>query len=189
MKVVETALPGLKIIEPKVWGDERGFFMESWNEKMFQEAGINCKFVQDNHSSSLKGVLRGLHYQWPRPQAKLVRVTRGEVFDVAVDIRKGSPTFGKCEYEVLSEENRKMLFIPEGFAHGFFTISDVAELQYKCSDFYCPEAEHTLLWNDDSLAIPWPLDQVEPILSQKDIDGKLLNDVISANLPEFKGEK
>jgi dTDP-4-dehydrorhamnose 3,5-epimerase len=188
MKVVKTALPGLLILEPVVWGDERGFFLESWNERVFQEAGITCKFVQDNHSRSQKGVLRGLHYQLPQPQAKLVRVTRGEVFDVAVDIRKGSPTYGNIECAVLSEDNKKMLFIPEGFAHGFYTISEVAELQYKCSDFYNPQAEHTLFWNDPSLDIPWPLESGDPVLSKKDIAGIRLADIKRENLPLYGGE-
>lgn len=188
MKIVETSLAGLKIIEPQVWGDDRGFFMETWNQQVFEEAGIKTKFVQDNHSRSVEGVLRGLHYQWPQPQAKLVRVTSGEVFDVAVDIRKNSPTFGKFECALLSEKNKKMLYIPEGFAHGFYTISAIAELQYKCSDFYSPACEHTLLWSDPVLAIPWPLNARTPVVSAKDKVGFLLKELAGEKLPQLQGE-
>lgn len=176
MKIIETRIPDVKLIEPKVFGDERGFFMETWNEKAFREAGINATFVQDNHSGSVKNTLRGLHYQIKQPQGKLVRVTRGEVFDVAVDMRKSSSSFGKWVGEFLSEENKRMLWIPAGFAHGFFVTSEVAEFQYKCTDFYAPEAERTLLWNDRSIAIEWPIEHAEPILSPKDRAGLQLSE-------------
>jgi len=159
MKVIETKIPGLLIIEPRVFGDERGFFFESYNEKVFNEAtGVSPRFVQDNHSKSVKGVLRGLHYQLPpKAQGKLVRVVQGEVFDVAVDIRKGSPTYGQWVGEVLSAENKKQLWIPPGFAHGFLTLSDTAEFLYKTTDYWSPEHERAILWNDATLKIDWPL--------------------------------
>jgi len=169
MKITETKIPAVKLIEPKVFGDERGFFMETWNEKAFREAGINATFVQDNHSRSAKNTLRGLHYQIKQPQGKLVRVTRGEVFDVAVDLRTSSPTFGQWVGEYLSEENNRMLWVPPGFAHGFLVTSETADFQYKCTDFYAPEYERSVHWAHKDLAIEWPLpDNMEPILSQKD---------------------
>lgn len=170
MKVIETKIPGLLIIEPRVFGDERGFFFENYNEKAFNEAtGIAPRFVQDNHSKSVKGVLRGLHYQLtPRAQGKLVRVVQGEVFDVAVDIRKGSPTYGQWVGEVLSAENKKQLWIPPGFAHGFFTLSDTAEFLYKTTDYWSPEHERAIIWNDATLKIEWPLNGQEPMLAAKD---------------------
>ena len=170
MKVIETKIPGLLIIEPRVFGDERGFFFESYNEKAFNEAtGIAPRFVQDNHSKSVKGVLRGLHYQLPpRAQGKLVRVVQGEVFDVAVDIRKGSPTYGQWVGEVLSAENKKQLWIPPGFAHGFLTLSDTAEFLYKTTDYWSPEHERAIIWNDATLKIEWPLNGLEPMLAAKD---------------------
>ena len=174
MKVIETDIPDVKIIEPDVFGDERGFFMETWNQNKFEElvTGKPTQFVQDNHSKSKKGILRGLHYQTENTQGKLVRVVSGEVFDVAVDIRKESPTFGKWEGVYLSAENKRQLWIPEGFAHGFYVISDEAEFVYKCTDYYNPSAEHTILWNDPELGIEWPL-QNEPLLSIKDQQGCL----------------
>ena len=174
MKVIETEIPDVKIIEPAVFGDERGFFMETWNQNKFEElvTGKPTQFVQDNHSKSKKGILRGLHYQTENTQGKLVRVVSGEVFDVAVDIRKESPTFGKWEGVYLSAENKRQLWIPEGFAHGFYVISDEAEFVYKCTDYYNPSAEHTILWNDPELGIEWPL-QNEPLLSIKDQQGSL----------------
>ncbi|WP_027852244.1 dTDP-4-dehydrorhamnose 3,5-epimerase [Marinobacterium litorale] len=172
MKVIETKIPDVKIIEPKVFKDERGFFMESWNERDFHEAGIDAKFVQDNHSRSVKNTLRGLHYQIKHPQGKLVRVTRGEVFDVAVDIRPSSPTFGQWVGEYLSEENSRMLWIPPGFAHGFLVTGVIAEFQYKCTDFYQPNYEQIILWNDKTLGIDWPLDKGSPTLSEKDKHGR-----------------
>lgn len=169
MKITETKIPAVKLIEPKVFGDERGFFMETWNEKAFREAGIDAAFVQDNHSRSVKNTLRGLHYQIKQPQGKLVRVTRGEVFDVAVDLRTNSPTFGQWVGEYLSEENNRMLWVPPGFAHGFLVTSETADFQYKCTDFYAPEHERSIHWADKKLAINWPLDKgTEPLVSQKD---------------------
>ena len=170
MKVIETKIPGLLVIEPRVFGDERGFFFESFNEKAFDEAtGVTPHFVQDNHSKSAKGVLRGLHYQLPpKAQGKLVRVVQGEVFDVAVDIRKDSPTYGQWVGEVLSAENKKQLWIPPGFAHGFLTLSDTAEFLYKTTDYWSPEHERAIIWNDATLSIQWPLKGMEPMLAAKD---------------------
>ena len=170
MKVIETKIPGLLIIEPKVFGDGRGFFFESYNEKAFNEAtGVSPRFVQDNHSKSVKGVLRGLHYQLPpKAQGKLVRVVQGEVFDVAVDIRKDSPTYGQWVGEVLSADNKKQLLIPPGFAHGFLTLSDTAEFLYKTTDYWSPEHERAILWNDATLNIDWPLNGMQPTLAAKD---------------------
>lgn len=173
MKIVPTAIPDALIIEPQVFGDHRGFFMETWNRKKFREAGLNFDFVQDNHSSSVKGTLRGLHYQTVNTQGKLVRVTAGKVFDVAVDIRRSSPTFGKWVGEILSAENRKMFWVPPGFAHGFLVLSDIAEFQYKCTDFYNPAHEKCIVWNDPQLNIAWPLENgLQPILSEKDKAGR-----------------
>lgn len=176
MKVTPTAIPDVLVIEPKVFGDTRGFFLESFNQRAFNEAtGLNLNFVQDNHSRSAKGVLRGLHYQVQQPQGKLVRVVRGAVFDVAVDIRKGSPTFGKWEGTVLSEENHKQLWVPPGFAHGFLVTSDSADFLYKTTDYYAPEHERCLAWNDPTIGIQWPLDAA-PQLSAKDVMGKYFAD-------------
>ncbi|PAR39472.1 dTDP-4-dehydrorhamnose 3,5-epimerase [Vibrio metoecus] len=182
MKVIETDIPDVKIIEPTVFGDERGFFMETWNQKRFEElvTGKPTQFVQDNHSKSKKGILRGLHYQTENTQGKLVRVIFGEVFDVAVDIRKGSPTFGKWVGVYLSAENKRQLWVPEGFAHGFYVTSEESEFVYKCTDFYAPEFEVSLLWSDSDLNIDWPLDG-EPLLSQKDKEAMLLK-VLSQKL-------
>jgi len=169
MKITQTKIPDVKLIEPKLFGDERGFFMETWNEKAFRDAGIDATFVQDNHSRSVKNTLRGLHYQIRQPQGKLVRVTRGKVFDVAVDLRTNSPTFGQWVGEYLSEENNRMLWVPPGFAHGFLVTSETADFQYKCTDFYAPEYERSIIWNDPEIAIDWPvLGDVGPILSDKD---------------------
>ena len=177
MKVTPTAIPDVLLIEPKVFGDDRGFFFESFNERSFTElTGLAPKFVQDNHSKSAKNVLRGLHYQIRQPQGKLVRVVAGEVFDVAVDMRKSSPTFGKWVGEILSAENKKQLWLPEGFAHGFLVLSESAEFLYKTTDYYAPEHERCLAWNDPSLGIDWPLTG-EPLLSGKDKLGKSLSDV------------
>jgi dTDP-4-dehydrorhamnose 3,5-epimerase len=171
MKVIETAIPEVLIIEPKVFGDDRGFFYESFNEKAFAEdAGIRERFVQDNHSRSTKGVLRGLHYQLNKTQGKLVRVCLGEVFDVAVDIRKNSPTFGNWVGVTLSAENKRMLWVPRGFAHGFLVVSDVAEFLYKTTDFYDPSSEKCISWKDPDLAITWPKG-ITPSLSAKDGQG------------------
>ncbi|HZF19039.1 MAG TPA: dTDP-4-dehydrorhamnose 3,5-epimerase [Burkholderiales bacterium] len=175
MKVTPTRLPDVLLIEPKVFGDARGFFFESWNEREFEQAGIRARFVQDNHSRSGEGVLRGLHYQLQRPQGKLVRVTTGEIFDVAVDIRRGSPTFGRWEGARLSSESKNMLWIPVGFAHGFFVLSDFAEVIYKTTDFYAPDHERCILWNDPQLGIEWPVSGA-PLLSAKDAAGVRLRD-------------
>ncbi|WP_398313370.1 dTDP-4-dehydrorhamnose 3,5-epimerase [Zoogloea sp.] len=176
MKVIQTAIPDLLILEPKVFGDTRGFFMESFNARSFQEAtGLNVDFVQDNHSRSAKGVLRGLHYQIQQAQGKLVRVVRGSVFDVAVDLRKGSPTFGKWEGVELSEENNRQFWIPPGFAHGFLVTSESADFLYKTTDYYAPEHERSLAWNDPDVGVEWPLDG-EPLLSAKDLAGKRLSE-------------
>lgn len=175
MKVIETGLSGLKLLEPRVFGDARGFFMETWNEARFAEAGIDARFVQDNHSRSSAGILRGLHYQIQHPQGKLVRVVQGSVFDVAVDLRRRSATFGQWYGVELSEENQRMLWVPPGFAHGFYVTSPRADFVYKCSDIYAPAHERTLLWNDPSLGIDWPLIAGEaPLLSEKDAAGVLL---------------
>ena len=176
MKVTPTSIPDVLVIEPKVFGDARGFFYESFNQKAFNEAtGLNLNFVQDNHSRSSKGVLRGLHYQIQQPQGKLVRVVRGAVFDVAVDIRKGSATFGQWVGVELSEENHKQLWIPAGFAHGFMVTSESAEFLYKTTDYYAPEHERCIAWNDPALGIQWPL-TTEPSLSVKDQQGLALDE-------------
>lgn len=173
MQAIKTTIPEVVLFEPKVFGDARGFFYESFNENAFFEAtGLRPRFVQDNHSKSSKHVLRGLHYQIQQPQGKLVRVTQGEVFDVAVDLRSNSPTFGQWVGEILSEENKKMLWIPEGFAHGFLVLSDTAEFLYKTTDFYAPQHERCILWNDPELSIDWPLTE-QPALSVKDAQGEL----------------
>ncbi|EHZ6873851.1 dTDP-4-dehydrorhamnose 3,5-epimerase [Providencia rettgeri] len=174
MKIIDTDIPDVKIIEPQIFGDERGFFMETWNQKKFEElvTGKPTTFVQDNHSKSKKGILRGLHYQIENTQGKLVRVISGEVFDVAVDIRKSSLTFGKWVGVYLSEENKRQLWIPKGFAHGFYVTSDKAEFVYKCTDFYNPSSEVSIIWNDKDLNIEWPIDNGNLILSQKDLLGQ-----------------
>lgn len=172
MKVIPTEIPDVLIIEPQVYGDDRGFFLESFNQKDFREkTGVNTTFVQDNHSMSLKNVLRGLHYQIPNPQGKLVRVVSGSVFDVAVDARQSSPTFGQWVGCVLSAENKRIFWVPEGFAHGFLVLSDRAEFLYKTTNYYYPQYEKTILWNDADLGIDWPLD-IPPILSPKDQAGQ-----------------
>ncbi len=176
MKVIQTEIPDVLIIEPQVFGDERGFFFESYNEKAFlDKAGISESFVQDNHSRSAKNVLRGLHYQIEQPQGKLVRVVAGLVFDVAVDLRKSSKTFGQWVGVSLSAENKQQLWIPPGFAHGFVVLSDYAEFLYKTTDFYAPQHERCIVWNDPEIGIAWEI-QAEPILSGKDKAGKLLRD-------------
>ncbi|WP_230432956.1 dTDP-4-dehydrorhamnose 3,5-epimerase [Plesiomonas shigelloides] len=179
MKVIETDIPDVKIIEPTVFGDERGFFMETWNQKRFEElvTGKPTQFVQDNHSKSKKGILRGLHYQTQNTQGKLVRVVSGEVFDVAVDIRKYSPTFGKWVGVYLSAENKRQLWVPEGFAHGFYVTSEEAEFVYKCTDYYNPNEEHSILWNDETLAIEWPI-KGAVLLSEKDMQGESIEKTI-----------
>lgn len=173
MKFTPTAIPDVILIEPRVFGDSRGFFMETYQAKLFAEAGIPTSFVQDNHSGSPKGVLRGLHYQIRHAQGKLVRVIAGEVYDVVVDLRKSSPTFGNWMGMFLSAENKRQLWIPEGFAHGFLVTSEWAEFMYKVTDFYSPESERTILWNDSTIGIEWPcLDGGMPTLSAKDANGK-----------------
>jgi len=177
MHAVQTKIADLLIIEPKVFGDSRGFFFESFNQRVFEEiSGMVGYFVQDNHSRSAQHVLRGLHYQIKYPQGKLVRVVAGEVFDVAVDIRKSSPTFGKWDGAILSAENKRMLWIPEGFAHGFVVLSEYAEFLYKTTDYWAPEHERSILWNDPDLAIDWRLKGNTPILSKKDQDAKLFRE-------------
>ena len=172
MKVIPTEIPDVLIIEPQVYGDDRGFFLESFNQKDFREkTGVNTTFVQDNHSMSLKNVLRGLHYQIPNPQGKLVRVVNGSVFDVAVDARQSSPTFGQWVGCILSAENKRIFWVPEGFAHGFLVLSDRAEFLYKTTNYYYPKYEKTISWNDADLGIDWPL-ETPPILSPKDQAGQ-----------------
>lgn len=176
MNIIKTEIPDVLIIEPKVFGDARGFFFESFNTRAFAEAtGLSPAFVQDNHSRSAKNVLRGLHYQIKQPQGKLVRVAVGEVFDVAVDLRKHSPTFGKWAGTVLSAENKRLLWIPEGFAHGFLVLSESADFLYKTTNYYAPAHERCVVWNDPAINIRWPLSG-EPILAAKDIAGKQLQD-------------
>lgn len=176
MEIIKTAIPDVLIFKPKVWGDERGYFYESFRQQWFVDAGINVTFVQDNQSSSQQNVLRGLHYQIQCPQGKLVRVISGEVFDVAVDLRKSSPTFGKSVSVNLSDANKLMLWIPAGFAHGFSVVSKNAELYYKCTEYYAPEHDRSLLWNDPALGIQWPLRESDAILSAKDMAAKKLID-------------
>ncbi|MGK7901066.1 MAG: dTDP-4-dehydrorhamnose 3,5-epimerase [Hormoscilla sp.] len=172
MKIEATDIKDVSILEPKVFGDDRGFFYESYNQRVFAEkTGLSVEFVQDNHSRSAEGVLRGLHYQIQQPQGKLVRVVRGEVFDVAVDIRKSSPNFGKWVGCLLSAENHRQLWIPAGFAHGFLVVSEVAEFLYKTTDYYAPNHERCIIWNDPDLAIDWPLAGKTPIVSGKDKAG------------------
>jgi dTDP-4-dehydrorhamnose 3,5-epimerase len=175
VKVIPTAIPEVLILEPRVFGDQRGYFFESWRADVFAEAGVDLAFVQDNQSSSHTGVLRGLHYQIKQPQGKLVRVISGEVFDVAVDIRRSSPTFGRWAGAVLSEQNRRLFWVPPGFAHGFYVLQGTAEFVYKCTDFYAPEHERVIRYDDPELAVAWPLQPgVETVLSEKDLAGASL---------------
>lgn len=177
MQLIATAIADVKVVEPKVFGDSRGYFFESFNQRQFDEAlGERLTFVQDNQSRSARGVLRGLHYQVRQPQGKLVRVLQGEIYDVAVDIREGSPTFGKWVAEVLSAENKRQLWIPAGFAHGFVVTSESAEVLYKTTDYWAPQHERCIRWDDPTLAIAWPLDGVTPIVSDKDKVGMLFAD-------------
>ena len=177
MNVIETEIPEVLLIEPKVFGDERGFFMESFNQRNFSEkTGVNLEFVQDNHSRSSQGVLRGLHYQIQQAQGKLLRATLGEIFDVAVDIRKNSPNFGKWVGYLLSAENKRQLWVPPGFAHGFLVVSEAADVLYKTTDYYAAEYERSILWNDPDIGINWPLDSIEVKLSQKDKVAQTLKD-------------
>ena len=183
MNVVGTSLPGVLILEPKVFGDERGFFMETWNGKRYEEAGLPARFVQDNLSYSARGVLRGLHFQNPQPQGKLVSVLRGEVFDVAVDIRVGSPTFGEWTGVTLSAENKRQFYVPPDFAHGFLVTSEDALFFYKCTDYYSPSSEGTVLWNDPDIGIEWPADA--PTLSEKDRAAPPLREMPEGSLPRY----
>ena len=175
MKFIKSSLPDVLIVEPRVFGDERGYFHESYNERELEKLGLRAHFVQDNHSRSARNVLRGLHYQIRQVQGKLVRVTAGEVYDVVVDLRRSSPTFGKWVATVLSAENRRICWVPPGFAHGFLVVSDCAEVQYKTTDYWAPQHERCIIWNDRDIGIPWPL-AGEPILSQKDRGGLSLKE-------------
>jgi dTDP-4-dehydrorhamnose 3,5-epimerase len=183
MNVVETRLPGVLIIEPKVFGDERGFFMETWNGRRYEEAGLPDRFVQDNLSYSARGVLRGLHFQNPQPQGKLVSVLRGEVFDVAVDIRVGSPTFGEWTGVTLSAENKRQFYVPPDFAHGFLVTSEEALFFYKCTEFYSPSSEGIVLWSDPDIGIEWPTDA--PTLSERDGKAPPLREMPEGSLPRY----
>jgi dTDP-4-dehydrorhamnose 3,5-epimerase len=183
MKIRQTELPGCVVIEPRVFGDERGFFFEQWNAARYREAGLDLQFVQSNLSSSAQGVLRGLHYQWPNPQGKLVSVLEGEVYDVAVDIRRGSPSFGRWAAAVLSADNKRQFWIPEGFAHGFAVLSERALFHYLCSAPYDPAGDASLRWNDAELAIDWPL--AEPQLSDKDARAPFLAEIPAERLPTY----
>lgn len=185
MKLIETGLPGCVAIEPAVFGDERGDFFEAWNAERFARHGLPATFVQSNVSTSVRGVLRGLHYQWPRPQGKLVSVLEGEVYDVAVDIRRGSPTFGRWEAVILSADNRRQFWIPEGFAHGFAVLSERAVFSYLCTDVYVREADAAIRWNDGDIGVDWPLS--EPLLSPKDSSAPLLADVPADRMPVYAG--
>lgn len=184
MKFSETSLPGVLVIEPRVFGDSRGFFYESYNEKTFRDAGIDRRFVQSNVSRSSRGVLRGLHYQWPNSQGKLVSVLEGEVYDVAVDIRRGSPTFGQWAAAMLTADNHRHFWIPEGFAHGFCVVSEFATFAYQCTDLYSPTADGSVRWDDPAIGIDWPVS--DPLLSDKDARAPLLADVPEARLPEYQ---
>lgn len=183
MNVLETKLPGVLIIEPDVFGDARGYFMETWQQARYAQAGLPGNFIQDNLSFSTRGVLRGLHFQNPNAQGKLVFVLHGEVFDVAVDIRAGSPTFGQWVGVTLSSENKRQLYIPEGFAHGFCVISETAIFAYKCTDFYNPAAEGGIIWNDPDIGIDWPIER--PVLSQKDSVYPRLKNIPREHLPRY----
>jgi len=184
VKLIETALSGCKVIEPAVFGDDRGFFFETWNADRFAEHGLPGTFVQSNVSASAKGVLRGLHYQWPRPQGKLVTVLEGEVYDVAVDIRRGSPTFGRWEAVVLSAENKRQFWLPEGFAHGFAVLSERALFSYLCTDVYVKESDAGIRWNDADIAVDWPISA--PTLSGKDDVAPFLKDIAEDRLPVYQ---
>jgi dTDP-4-dehydrorhamnose 3,5-epimerase len=177
MQIIECDIPGPLVLEPKVFGDARGFFMESWNEAVFASAGLDLPFVQDNHSRSQRGVLRGMHFQNPEPQGKLVRVVSGAVFDVAVDLRRSSSTFGQWTGVRLSAENKRMFWVPEGFAHGFLTLEDETDFLYKCTAPYAPEHEHSLAWDDPDVGIDWPMDGLDVQLSAKDREGLALSDI------------
>lgn len=177
MNIIETPIPGLLVIEPKVFGDDRGFFLESWNAGTFRAAGLDLNFVQDNHSRSARGVLRGIHFQNPDPQGKLVRVVSGRVWDVAVDLRRSSPTFGQWYGLELSAANKKLFWVPPGFGHGFVSLEDGTDFLYKCTAPYVPANEASLAWNDPTVGIEWPLEGIEPQLSAKDRDAKTLDQI------------
>ena len=183
MEIIETPLPGVLVIQPKRYGDERGFFVETFRSELFNAAGLNLDFVQDNHSRSTRGVLRGLHYQLVQPQGKLVRVARGEVFDVAVDVRVGSPTFGQWYGTTLDETSMRMMYVPPGFAHGFVVLSELADFIYKCTDYYHPESEQGIYWNDPDIGVEWPLRDV--VLSDKDQNSPRLKDQSTDRLPVY----
>jgi len=185
MKFSPTSLPEVVLVEPDVYRDDRGFLLETYHAEKYRAGGIDCVFVQDNHSRSVRGTLRGLHAQWQRPQGKLLRVIHGEIFDVAVDIRRGSPTFGKWAGEVLSSANRRQMFVPGGFAHGFLVTSETAEILYKCSDFYAPAEERGVLWNDPKVGIEWPLDGIAPQLHPRDAAFPALDRAPEKDLPVF----
>ncbi len=183
MNIKETKLPGVLILEPKVFTDDRGYFLETWNSTRYEQAGIHGPFVQDNISFSKKGILRGLHFQYPQSQGKLIQVLSGEVMDVVVDICVGSPTYGQWVGEVLSESNHRQIYVPPGFAHGYCVTSETALFSYKCTDFYNPATEHGIIWNDPDIRIEWPIEQ--PVLSTKDAVYPRLKDLRSENLPQF----
>lgn len=183
MKIIETHLPGVIIIEPKIFGDKRGFFLETYREDVLKNAGINAHFVQDNHSRSTRGVLRGMHYQMTQTQAKLVRVASGAVFDVAVDVRHGSPTFGQWYGSQLDEDNMRMMYIPSGYAHGFVVLSEITDFIYKCTDYYHPQSEQGIAWNDPDIGIDWPVTDVS--LSEKDRNNILLKHQLIENMPTY----
>ena len=187
MKIITTNLPGVTVFEPKVFGDKRGFFLETFRHDILLEAGINTEFVQDNHSRSSKGVLRGLHYQLTQTQGKLVRVATGAVFDVAVDVRYGSPTFGQWYGTQLDEDNMRIMYVPPGYAHGFVVLSDTTDFLYKCTDYYHPQSEQGIAWNDPGIGIKWPTSEVS--LSEKDQKNILLKDQPAKNLPAFNNFK
>ncbi|MCF8130978.1 MAG: dTDP-4-dehydrorhamnose 3,5-epimerase [Deltaproteobacteria bacterium] len=185
LKFTEKSIPGVLLIEPMVFEDNRGFFMETFHFQKYTEIGISGPFLQDNHSRSRRGTLRGLHYQLEKPQGKLVYVVKGEIFDVAVDIRKGSPTFGKWAGNLLSEKNKRQMYIPEGYAHGFCVISEAADVIYKCTDLYAPGDEYGVFWADDAIDIAWPMEN--PVLSKKDLDNPVLEKIADAHLPLYNG--
>lgn len=184
MKIIETHLPGVIIIEPNKFGDKRGFFLETFREDTLKDAGINASFVQDNHSRSTRGVLRGLHYQMNQTQGKLVRVATGAVYDVAVDVRDGSPTFGQWHGAQLDEDNMRMMYVPPGYAHGFVVLSETTDFLYKCTDYYHPQSEQGIAWNDPDIGINWPIADVS--LSDKDCHNVLLKNQLSKNLPAYQ---
>lgn len=187
MEIIETTLPGVILLAPKRHGDSRGFFLETYRESLFKEAGIDGSFVQDNHSRSKRGILRGLHYQLIQPQGKLVRVASGAVFDVALDVRNGSSTFGQWFGATLDEDNMRMMYIPPGFAHGFLVLSEIADFIYKCTDYYHPQSEQGILWNDPAIGIDWPITDIQ--LSEKDKNNSLLHDQSEILLPRYEGTR